>query len=139
MPRRLLLTVLLLRCTLAAPSRSEVSPAIGRLLGQQTCMQLTYESSAVTLSLLSCQQVLDGLLDDTSRALDIYSALRDPVKNCVRLYVEFFPTHPNDRKEDEPEIWAHEVLKSCIFSNHRNFSQTTEVEASKVKCWPLLA
>ena len=87
---------------------------------------------------ISCEQVLDSLLDDTSRAVDIYSALRDPVKGSVRLYLEFFPTHPNDKKENEPEIWAHEVLESCVFSNHRNFSQTTEVLAAKVKCWPFL-
>ena len=83
-------------------------------------------------------QELEGLLEDTSRAVDIYSALRDPIRGSVRLYLEFFPIHPNNKKQDEPEVWAHEVLKSCVFSHHRNFSQTTEVAASKVLRWPVL-
>lgn len=83
-------------------------------------------------------QVLDGLLEDTSRAVDIYSALRDPIRGSVRLYLEFLPVHPDNKKKDEPEIWAYEVLKSCVFSHHRNFSQTMEVPVSKVRCCPVL-
>ena len=82
-------------------------------------------------------QALQELLEDTSKAVDIYSALRDPIKGYVRLYLEFFPTHPDNKKEDEPdpEVWAWEVLKGCVFSHHRNFSQTMEVPASKVTSW----
>ena len=84
-------------------------------------------------------QALQDLLEDTSRAVDIYSALRDPIKGSVRLYLEFFSVHPDNKKEDEPkpEVWAWEVLKGCVFSDHRNFSQTMEVPASKVMNWPI--
>ncbi len=57
----------------------------------------------------------------------------------MRLYLEFFPTHPDKKKEDEPEpeVWAWEVLEGCVFSHHRNFSQTMQVPASKVMSWPI--
>ena len=46
--------------------------------------------------------------------------------------MEFFPTHPKDKVEHEPELFAHEVFKGCIFSHHRNFSQSVEIAASDV-------
>jgi len=79
-------------------------------------------------------QILEDLLDNTSKAVDIYSALRDPIKGYVRLFLEFYPTHPRDKKEDEPQPFAHEVFKGCIFSHYRNFSQAVLVTASDVSC-----
>lgn len=61
--------------------------------------------------------------------MDIYSALRDPTRGSTRLFLEFYPSHHQDKEKDGPPLYAHEVIRGCIFSHHRNFSQTVEVPA----------
>ena len=80
-------------------------------------------------------QVAEEMLRDTSKSVDIYSALHDPLKGYVRLFLEFFPIHPHEKAEDEPDPFPHEVFRGCVFSHHRNFSQSKEVPGLEV-CSP---
>jgi hypothetical protein len=43
--------------------------------------------------------------------------------------LEFYPSHHQDEEKDGPPLYAHEVIRGCIFSHLRNFSQTVEVPA----------
>ena len=93
----------------------------------QLCMHLS-----AGLSVLHGGQVTQEMLQDTSTSVDIYSALHDPIRGYVRLFLEFFPIHPSDKAEDEPDPFPHEIFRGCVFSNHRNFSQSKEVPALDV-------
>ena len=87
---------------------------------------------SASLSFPHGHQVTEEMLQDTSKSVDIYSALHDPIRGYVRLFLEFFPIHPHEKAEDEPDPFPHEVFRGCVFSHHRNFSQSKEVPALEV-------
>jgi len=71
--------------------------------------------------------------ENTSKSVDIYTALRDPKTGIVRLFIEYYPKHPSEKAEGEPELPMAEVFMGCMFSNFRNFSgNTVEVQAETV-------
>ena len=87
---------------------------------------------SASMSFVHGLQVTEEMLRDTSKSVDIYSALHDPIKGYVRLFLEFFPIHPHEKPENEPDPFPHEIFRGCVFSHHRNFSQSKEVPALEV-------
>ncbi|BDA44744.1 hypothetical protein COCOBI_06-2220 [Coccomyxa sp. Obi] len=71
--------------------------------------------------------------ENTSKSLDIYSALRDPKTGDVRLFMEYFPKHPNDKEEGEQDPLPRDLFLGCVFSHYRNFSEKVEVEAKDIR------
>lgn len=70
--------------------------------------------------------------------MDVYSALRDPKTGDVRLFMEYFLQHPNEKEEGEPDPSPHDTFQGCVFSQFRNFSEKVEVEAKDVSTHCLL-
>lgn len=64
--------------------------------------------------------------------MDVYSALRDPKTGDVRLFMEYFLNHPNEKEEGEPDPPPNDTFQGCVFSRFRNFSEKVEVEAKNV-------
>ena len=78
------------------------------------------------------QDVNPKNIKNTSKTLDIYSALKDPLSGDVRLFVEYYLYHPNQltEKEKEGPFPAFvDLFKGCVFSNFRNFSNSISVTA----------
>ena len=96
------------------------------------CSSAALYASVGRFELSSYKQVTEEMLRDTSTSVDIYSALHDPIRGYVRLFLEFFPIHPHEKAEDEPDPFPHEIFRGCVFSHHRNFSQSKEVRALEV-------
>ena len=79
-------------------------------------------------------QEVEGQRDqeNTSKSLDVYSALRDPKTGDVRMFMEYFPKHPKEKQEGEQDPLPRDVFLGCVFSHYRNFSEKVEVEAKDV-------
>ena len=75
-------------------------------------------------------------IKNTSKSLDIYSALRDPLTGEVRLFLEYYPYHQSqlteEERQDATHLALHTIFWGCLFSNAKNFSEPVAIHAKKV-------
>ena len=87
------------------------------------------------------QEISPKTIKNTSKSLDIYSALRDPLTGEVRLFLEYYPFHQSQLTEEERnegmQPALREVFWGCIFSDSKNFSEPVAIRANRV-CAPSL-
>lgn len=85
---------------------------------------------------VGAQEINPKTIKTTSKSLDIYSALRDPLTGEVRLFLEYYPFHQSQLTEEERHDAMQpalaDVFWGCLFSNSKNFSQPVAIQAKRV-------